>query len=171
MTGTRKDAGERAAPDLAPGTPLDELAALVARLRRSMRRAARAAQPASQLSVAQVELLTVLHGRTGIRAGDVATSLRMAPNSVSTLAQGLETIGMLYRSAGVHDRRTVELTLSAAGIEAVRQWQATNATMLGAALGGLADHDRTALAAALPAIRSLIDGIDEAVDAAPPDAP
>lgn len=170
MTRTRREAGEHAAADLTSGTPLDELAALVARLRRSMRRAARAAQPTSQLSVAQVELLTALHGHTGIRAGDVATSLRMAPNSVSTLAQGLEAIGMLRRSAGVHDRRTVELTLSAAGIEAVREWQATNATMLGVALEGLSDQDRKALAAALPAIRHLIDLIDEAVDVAPPDS-
>ncbi len=49
-----------------------ELAGIVSRLRRAMRRAARAADPALELSVAQLELLSCITEHQGIRPSQLA---------------------------------------------------------------------------------------------------
>lgn len=141
------------------------LADVVARLRRAMRRAARAADPENPLSVAQLELLSCLAENPGARPSQVAQLLRLAPNSVTTLVNGLVARGMVARgSGGGGDRRTVSLSLTADGERAVRTWQATNAAILRAALADLHPGWRQLIAAALPAFRELVAAIDALAD-------
>ena len=78
-----------------------ELADVVSRLRRAMRRAARAADPASNLSVAQLELLSCVAERPGIRPGQLAEQLRLAPSSVATLVNGLRSVDLITRVTGL----------------------------------------------------------------------
>ena len=73
----------------------EAVADLVASLRRAMRKAARARIPAMPLSVAQLELLSLVQEHPGARPGDLAGLLRLAPNSVSTLANAMVSAGML----------------------------------------------------------------------------
>jgi DNA-binding MarR family transcriptional regulator len=133
----------------------------VARLRRAMRRAARAADPANPLSVAQLELLSAVADEPGVRPGRLARRLRLAPNSVTTLVNGLHTKGLITRSAGTTDARTVVLALTGAGQRAVDTWKATNAAIIHAALNALAPGHHETLAGALPALRELTQAIDE----------
>ncbi len=156
-------------PSPQPATPGTDvaLAGVVAQLRRAMRRAARTADPASTLSVAQLELLSCLAENPAARPSQLARQLRLAPNSVTTLANGLESRGLVTRTSGDGDRRTVTLRLTQAGEHAVRQWQATNTAILQAAIAGLHPGWQHLLAAALPALRELITAIDTLADQPP----
>ncbi len=136
------------------------LADVIARLRRAMRRAARTADPDNTLSVAQLELLSCLAENPGARPSQLARLLNLAPNSVTSLVNGLQTRHLIDRTGGNGDRRTVSLTLTEAGSRAVRDWQATNTAILRAAFADLHPGWQHLLGASLPALRELIHAID-----------
>ena len=173
-------AAETAAAQAAAGGPAGgqaaeaepQLADGVARLRRAMRRAARArgrdgALPGG-LSVAQLELLSALADTPGLRPGQLARSLRLAPSSVATLVNGLLRGHMITRTGGSRDRRTALIELTTAGQQAVTAWQQVNTHILRAALAGLTEDSRAALLASLPALRELADAVDALADTADP---
>jgi DNA-binding MarR family transcriptional regulator len=137
---------------------------LVARLRRAMRRAARAAQPSMTLSVAQLELLSVVDERPGSRPGELAQTLRLAPNSVSTLANTLAAAGMLQRAANAADKRGVTYSLTPSGVAQVASWRHTNASSLASALAALTVRERQLITAAIPALNKLVVVLDEHTD-------
>ena len=156
-----------------------ELADIVSRLRRAMRRAARAADPALELSVAQLELLSCITEHPGIRPSQLARMLRLAPSSVATLLGGLQSAGYVLRTpggananakanagagTGTGDRRTVSLDLSEAGATAVTRWHRVNEDIIQTALAALPHRDRTALRDAAPALRDLTASIDAQAD-------
>jgi DNA-binding MarR family transcriptional regulator len=156
-----------------------ELADIVSRLRRAMRRAARAADPALELSVAQLELLSCITEHPGIRPSQLARMLRLAPSSVATLLGGLQSAGYVLRTPGganakanagagtgasAGDRRTVSLDLSEAGATAVTRWHRVNEDIIQTALAALPHRDRTALRDAAPALRDLTAFIDAQAD-------
>ena len=152
-----------------------ELADIVSRLRRAMRRAARAADPALELSVAQLELLSCITEHPGIRPSQLARMLRLAPSSVATLLGGLQSAGYVLRTpgganagagtgTGAGDRRTVSLDLSEAGATAVTRWHRVNENIIQTALAALPHRDRTALRDAAPALRDLTASIDAQAD-------
>lgn len=142
------------------------LADVVARLRRAMRRSARVRLPGSALSVAQLELLSALEENPGARPGELARLLRLAPNSVSTLANALAAAGMLRRTAHDSDARAVVFELTTEARVQVHAWRDSNAAALAAALGGLTAKDQEALTAALPALTHLVDQLDAQTEAA-----
>jgi DNA-binding MarR family transcriptional regulator len=144
--------------------PQSQLADVVARLRRAMRRAARAANPGHQLSVAQMELLACLAEHPGARPGQLARHLRLAPNSVTTLVNALVAQGVVARTSGGPDRRTVALRLTPAGTATLQRWQATNAAILNSALAAVPTGRQHALRAALPALDQLIVQVDTLAD-------
>ena len=139
----------------------EAVADLVARLRRAMRKAARARAPAMPLSVAQLELLSLVQEHPGARPGDLAGLLHLAPNSVSTLANAMSSAGMLDRSPGATDKRTAEFTLTPPGVHLVLQWRTTNAALLQSAIAVLNSQDRQILTEALPVLERLVAVIDE----------
>jgi DNA-binding MarR family transcriptional regulator len=141
-----------------------ELADVVSRLRRAMRRAARAADPASTLSVAQLELLSCVSERPGIRPGQLAEQLRLAPSSVATLVNGLRGADLVTRDTGAGDRRTASLRLTPAGDAAVTKWKSLNEALLRDALGSLPADSGQALRAALSALRELAGAVDALAD-------
>jgi DNA-binding MarR family transcriptional regulator len=143
-----------------PGAVAD----LVARLRRAMRKAARVAQPAMPLSVAQLELLSLVQEHPGARPSDLAGLLRLAANSVSTLANAMAGAGMLDRSPGATDKRTVEFALTPRGARLVGQWRTTNTDLLRNAIAALDTQDQQVLTKALPVLERLVAVIDEQAD-------
>jgi len=157
------------APDTAVAAPAgiaqpDGLADGIARLRRALRRGARVADPENPLAVAQLELLSALAENPGCRPGYLAQLLHMRPNTVTTIVNALVAQGMVSRAGAGDDRRAIELTATHAGHDAVRAWQATNASVLHAALATLTAQQRRALAAAVPALDSLARAVDRLAD-------
>ena len=142
-----------------------DLADAVARLRRAMRRAARSIDPGNRLSVAQLELLSAVAENPGARPGQIARYLHLAPNSVTTLVNGLHNAGLVTRASNPDDRRTVRLDLTPAGVEAVNRWQATNAKILRAAFGSLHPGWQSLISSSMPALLELIGSINDLVDA------
>jgi len=139
----------------------EAVADLVARLRRAMRKAARARVPTMPLSVAQLELLSLVQEHPGARSGDLASLLHLAANSVSTLANAMTGAGMLERSPGAADKRTVQFTLTPQGAQLVWQWRITNAALLQSAIAALNPPERQTLADAMPVLEHLVALIDE----------
>lgn len=140
------------------------VADMVARLRRAMRRAARAAQPSMTLSVAQLELLSVIDERPGSRPGELAQILRLAPNSVSTLANSLTAAGMLARASVAPDKRAVTYSLTPAGAAQVTSWRQTNTTSLASALAALTPQEQQVVHQAMPVLNRLVALLDEHTD-------
>ena len=155
---------DRSRQDAAVPTSERELADTVARLRRAMRRAARSADPDNALSVAQLELLSAVAENPGARPSQIARYLHLAPNSVTTLVNGLANLELVTRRNNPDDRRTIQLTLTEAGQDAVRRWQTTNAGILRTAYDDLHPGWQHLITAALPAVRELIGTIDQLVD-------
>ena len=137
---------------------------LVARLRRAMRRSARANLPALPLSVAQLELLSVIEERPGSRPGELAHALRLAPNTVRTLATTLAAGGMLQRGASAADKRAVEYSLTPAGAAHVASWRQVNGESLATAVEALPGPDREVLRQALPVLDRLVHLLEEQTD-------
>ncbi len=155
------DAGEIREAEHVSAEEALALSDVIARLRRAMRRAARAGDPGADLSVAQLELLSCLAEAPGARPGQVARMLHLAPTSVTTLVNGLDGRGFIDRVAADDDRRSVSLTLTGAGEEAVGRWQRLNRSILSAAVDRLHPAWRHALSAAVPALAELVAAIDE----------
>jgi DNA-binding MarR family transcriptional regulator len=139
----------------------EAVAALVANLRRAMRKAARAQAPGMPLSVAQLELLSLVEEHPGARPGDLAGLLHLAPNSVSTLANAMVSAGMLNRSPGAADKRTVDYTLTPQGAQLVGQWRTVNEALLQSAIAALSAQDRRVLTETLPVLERLVAAIED----------
>lgn len=142
------------------------LADVVARLRRAMRRSARVRLPGSTLSVAQLELLSTIEENPGARPGELARLLRLAPNSVSTLANSLAALGMVRRGADPRDARGALFELTPEAVDQVRSWRDSNAAALAGALAALSDADQQAVTEALPALTHLVAVLDAQTEAA-----
>jgi DNA-binding MarR family transcriptional regulator len=151
-----------------PGRELaGELAAAVTRLRRALRRSTRRHLPFEPLPRNQIDLLRLAGERPGLSVAAAAAALSLAPNTVSTLVNGLCRAGLLARVADDADRRVAHLSPTAAGLDRMVAWRDRRAEILAAALGELAGRDREALAAALPALERLIDALERREGAGP----
>jgi len=136
-----------------------ELMSVTAALRRLSRRRAAEAVAVPRLPEAQRELLFVVANQPGIGVAAAASALDLAGNSVSTLVNALVDAGLLHREPDPADRRAARLTLTALAQERMATWRAARAALLGHALDGAAPADREAIAAALPALRRLLDRV------------
>ncbi|SNQ49795.1 Transcriptional regulator [Frankia canadensis] len=137
------------------------LTEIVTRLRRVLRTSIRTEYAWESLPMAQVELLQCLAERESTRVGELAVLLRLAPNSVSTLVQQLADVGYLHRERDPADRRAALLRLTPAGAAALAGWQRAHERRLGIALGRLAERDRAAIMAALPALSNLVEELGD----------
>ncbi len=138
----------------------DQLADVVARLRRALRRGIRGDHPWELLPMAQVELLQQLAAHPASRVSDLAADLRLAPNTVSTLVAQLTEQGLLARVADPADGRSRRLSLTRAGGQQLQAWQQAQQRMLADALSSIAAADQRAVLAALPALERLTRALD-----------
>jgi DNA-binding MarR family transcriptional regulator len=136
----------------------------VTRLRRSLRRAIRPEYPWETLPMAQVEVLQLLDERPDLAVGEVAATLRLAPNTVSTLVGQLLRDGLVERRSDHHDRRIGRLSLSEDGRHRLGGWQHAHELLITDAVRGLPAADRDRLLEAVHAIEALgfalLDGPD-----------
>ncbi len=136
------------------------LGTTVSRLRRALRRGIRLDLRWEDLPMAHVELLQCLADQPGLKVGEVARTLRLAPNTVSTLVAQLAAKGLLEADRDLSDGRARRLRPSPQGYEQLSRWKVAHEQMLGTAVEQLTTAERKALLAALPAFESLIDILD-----------
>ena len=133
------------------------LAALLARVQRTLRRRVREMMPGPALPPSHVEVLRLLQRQPGLRVHEVAATLRLAPNTTSTIVQHLVRLGYVARCVDERDRRVARLELTAAAHSRMDLWCDTRAATLAQALDALAAPDREVVEAALPALARLAD--------------
>ncbi|MDQ0958608.1 DNA-binding MarR family transcriptional regulator [Streptomyces sp. B4I13] len=138
----------------------------VTRLRRALRASIRTDYPWETLPMAQVELLQVLGEHSPARVSDVAARQRLAPSTVSGLIGQMISAGLVARDIDPADRRASVVTLTAAGREQLAAWTTAHERRMDAALAGLDDADRAAIANALPALVQLAEHLGEPADGA-----
>jgi DNA-binding MarR family transcriptional regulator len=138
-----------------------ELMDVTTALRRVVRRRLRATADVPPLPAAQLELLHVVADHPGIGVSGAAARLHLAGNTVSTLVNQLVVDGRLRRGVDPVDRRAVRLELTDAARARMRSWRSRRADFVGERLRDLPAKDAAKIAAALPALRRLLDSVEE----------
>jgi DNA-binding MarR family transcriptional regulator len=146
----------------APAALAAELLTAIGAVRRTTRRAARNASAAELLPPARSELLRLTARQPGITVAEAARELRLAPNTVSTMVGDLTARGLISRGRSSADGRAVRLNATAEARQRLAQWRDLRAELTGQALAGLAEEDRAALSAAIPALVRLAEQVEHA---------
>jgi len=132
-----------------------DLIGATAGLRRALKRRVGPEGGVTDLSDAQRELVRAVRLEPGSRIGDLAQTLQLAPNTVSTLATALISSGWLQRESDPTDARSSRLTLSDMASASVAEWRDLRASILTEYLERLPAADRRRIEDAVPAIRAL----------------
>lgn len=122
--------------------------------RRALLRTSREVADLPDLPDAQVEVMRALTGSTTTPSA-LAARLGLARSTVSNLVSAMESVGLVERRLAAGDGRRTELRLTALAEERLAAYDEASTAVLVEALGRLAPEDRTALAAALPALEHL----------------
>jgi DNA-binding MarR family transcriptional regulator len=138
-----------------------ELNAVLLALRRALRQRLRSTSAETPLSPSQVELLRVVRERPGIGVADAAALMQLAPNTVSTLVSELVAVGLLERGRDPSDRRAAQLSITLAAEERFARWGDRREQVMQGALDQLDHRHAEALAAAMPALRRLLEQVGE----------
>jgi len=98
------------------------------------------------------------------RITDLAELERLAQPTVTLLVKRLEQQGLVRRERQAHDQRVVLVSLTDAGVAALRDLRALAAAGLRAHLDAMPDEQLNALTAATDALADLIDALHGARD-------
>ena len=110
------------------------------------------------LTPAQVRAMRILARADGpLRMSEVAERLRIARRSATSVIDDLVALGHVQRSSDADDRRSVLVTLTRSGREALERIESRRRAVTSRLLGCLDRDDRVAL-------RDLLRRLDEAPD-------
>ncbi len=157
--------------DGAPRELEDELVQVLRPLRRALVRATRAVEGLPALTEAQVALLRVLVTVGPLTPAEVAAELRLARSTVSNLVKELGGEGLVDRRSSALDGRSVVLAPTARARELFETFNRRRGTVLSSALAEIPAEDRERLAAALPALRGLLERLMAMGDIGEPEQP
>ncbi|MDH6126449.1 DNA-binding MarR family transcriptional regulator [Kitasatospora sp. GP82] len=146
---------------MAPKDLAGELTEQLVGLQRVLRRRLRRGLSAPPLRGAQVELLRLVAAQPGIRVSAAARELYLAGNSVSTLVNQLVRAGLLRRQPDPLDGRAALLDVTPAATDRLRAWDVRRNELVRERVADLSEEDRTALTAALPALRRLAESLQQ----------
>jgi DNA-binding MarR family transcriptional regulator len=155
------------ATDRPSGIGAEALTDVVTRLRRALRTSIRTDYPWESLPMARVELLMCLADNEPAKIGQLATMLRLAPNTISGLVQQLLESGLASRETDPLDRRVARVALTEAGRQQLAGWKAAHERRIENALGQLHPEDRDAILAALPGLNELATYLSEGSEGSP----
>jgi DNA-binding MarR family transcriptional regulator len=144
----------------------EELAELLTGVQRLVRRRLRSEATGPRLRGTQVELLRLVGERPGVRVSAAAKELYLAGNTVSTLVNQLVEAGLLRRETAPDDRRAALLHLTPEAVRRLRAWQERRGALVREQVARLPEKDRAALAAAVPALRGLAQGLRDETEGA-----
>jgi DNA-binding MarR family transcriptional regulator len=134
------------------GTELaSELDRRVAGLSRLLR-----GQTGAGLSITALSTLRRVEAGEACRITELAAAEQVAQPSMTALVGRLEGRGLVQREPDPADRRAVRVAITDAGREQLAAVRAARAELLTARIDRLDESERAALAAALPALDSLL---------------
>jgi DNA-binding MarR family transcriptional regulator len=140
---------------------------VVSDLRRVLRRTILRGLPFAPLSPSQGELLHLVDSQPGIGVREAAETLRLAPNTISTLVGGLTEAGLLARDRDRHDARAVRLRVTGKARQRIDAWSHCSAQVLDRALVDMDPDDRRHIIKALPALKRLAQSLERNATAGP----
>ena len=105
----------------------------------------------------QASLLWTIRSSPGIGLRELAESEGVSPPAMTAYVDRLEAAGLVERRRPEHDRRRVELVLTAEGLRVLRSARGRRTAWLAARLKRLSPDELVAVEAALPALRRLIE--------------
>lgn len=112
------------------------------------------------LSAAQLSTLKMLPG-DGVRVGEIARNLGVRVPSATEQIIKLERAGLARREPDPTDSRAVRVILTPEGRAAVESANKRRNAVMAEILGGLTEHERDALAAALPVIDKINESLQD----------
>jgi DNA-binding MarR family transcriptional regulator len=124
----------------------------IARLSRRLRRHGLAGLTPTQLAA-----LSTVEQSGPLRLGDLAAAEGIAPSTLTRLVAALEEFGYVQRCTDPKDARASTLAITVKGHEILEQLRAEGTAMLTQSLLLLTPDQRSALAAALPALEQLAE--------------
>jgi len=124
----------------------------LARLSRRLRR-----HELAGLTPTQLAALSTVEQAGPLRLGDLAAAEGIAPSTLTRLVAVLEELGYVRRDADPKDARASTLAITVLGHETLERLRAENSALLAQRVMLLTPDQRSALAAALPALELLAD--------------
>lgn len=124
----------------------------IARLSRRLRR-----HELAGLTPTQLAALSTVERSGPLRLGDLAAAEGIAPSTLTRLVAVLEELGYVQRCADPKDARASTLAITPKGHETLERLRAEGTALLTESLMLLTVEQRTALAAALPALEQLAE--------------
>jgi DNA-binding MarR family transcriptional regulator len=124
----------------------------LARLSRRLRR-----HELAGLTPTQLAALSTVEQAGPLRLGDLAAAEGVAPSTLTRLVAALEELGYVRRDADPRDARASTLAITDQGHDTLERLRAENSALLVQRLRLLTPEQRSALAAALPALEALAD--------------
>jgi DNA-binding MarR family transcriptional regulator len=124
----------------------------IARLSRRLRR-----HELAGLTPTQLAALSTVERAGPLRLGDLAAAEGIAPSTLTRLVAVLEELGYVQRCADPKDARASMLAITPKGHETLERLRAEGTALLTQSLVLLTPEQRTALAAALPALEQLAE--------------
>lgn len=144
------------------------LAAVISPLRRALLAATRAEAGLPELAEAQIDVLRTLPRGTLRGPAEIATQLRLSRPTVSNLLATMQAQELIERAADPSDGRRVVVRASERALDLFDRFDAVNSSLVERVSRELSEGDRTALAAALPALERLCSVLTESALPAPP---
>jgi DNA-binding MarR family transcriptional regulator len=126
----------------------------IARLSRRLRRHQQAGLTPTQLAA-----LYTVEQAGPLRLSDLAAAEGIAPSTLTRLVAALEERGYVRRCTVAGDARASELAITTAGREVLEHLRQESTTALAKSLALLSPGQRGAIAAALPALEQLAEGL------------
>jgi DNA-binding MarR family transcriptional regulator len=116
--------------------PVDQLAGEVRASVTRLSRRLRAERGATDVSLVQLSVLSTLHRRGAMGAGDLAAEERTQAQSLTRPLAELDGRGLITRTPDPHDRRRVIVAITAAGFGVLRTDAAQRRAWLAKAIEG-----------------------------------
>lgn len=140
--------------------PVEQVTDLLVALARARRWLSRLAtdQPAP-LGASGVSALAEIVKSGPLRLGDLAARERITPPTLSRVVAGLVEHGYVERRPDPDDARAGLVAATPAGQQLLTGLRSRRIAELTARLGRLSEEERTALLAAVPALRKLLDEV------------
>jgi DNA-binding MarR family transcriptional regulator len=107
------------------------------------------------LPPSDLEVLRQVLDSPGIGVGALAQELGLHASNVSTAVRGLVAQGLVRREPDPHDRRAVQLFPTMGAMQGMAMIEQAWAALFADSLATLSQDERTALSAAVPALRAL----------------